>query len=294
MSSGAEIYNIGSINIDTIFRVPHLPNSGETLAARSVTRQLGGKGANQSIAIARAGGSVFHLGAVGNDVGDILQEMERAGVHIGGVQHVADVMTGQAIIAVDDVGENTILLDTGANVALNVATISGALAEVDKGSTVVMQNETNGIVELARTAKSLGHRVVWSAAPFDAEVAIAVVPFADMIALNRNEYDALLASSIDPSDLGRIDMLVTDGSRGAGYKTAEGNLIHVDAVVAKPVDTTGAGDTFLGTFLAERQKCQDIKPALERASLTAALHVTRAGTASAIPTAKEVDSWSSS
>ncbi|MEL7281146.1 MAG: ribokinase [Pseudomonadota bacterium] len=283
------ILNIGSINIDTIFRVSQLPKAGETMSARSVDRYLGGKGANQSIAIARAGGTVSHIGAVGEDGPQMLQEMENAGVDIQHVKRLFDTQTGQAFIAVDDSGENTILLDAGANAALDVDAIGLLLSKAANNSMVLLQNETNGIVELARQSQLAGHKVIWSAAPFDAQVASALAPFTSLTALNRIEYDALDAAGIEMSG----DILVTDGAKGALYRSAEGDETHVDAIAVTPVDTTGAGDTFLGTFLARRQQGVDIPSALQRAALTAALHVTRHGTASAIPSASEVENWKS-
>lgn len=112
------IFNLGSVNIDHVYRVPHLPLPGETLASTSFRSGLGGKGANQSIAIARAGGQVHHIGAIGTDGGWLAEQMAAAGVD---TQHLAvvDVPTGNAIINVDDAAENSIVLYAGANFALN-------------------------------------------------------------------------------------------------------------------------------------------------------------------------------
>ena len=136
------IYNLGSVNIDHVYRVPHLPEPGETLASTSFNSGLGGKGANQSIAIARAGGQVFHIGAIGADGGWLADQMKAAGVDTRFLS-VIDVPTGHAIINVDDEAENVIVLFTGANRALTEAMVNDALSDAGAGDWLLLQNETN-------------------------------------------------------------------------------------------------------------------------------------------------------
>ena len=256
-----------------------------------MTRHLGGKGANQSVAIAKAGGRVTHIGAVGTDGVPILEGMVKAGVDVDCVVMREDCLTGQAIIQVDSHGENVITLDGGANVLLDCDQISGLLQSAGSGDILVMQNETNGVEEFARLAKSQGISVVWSAAPFDADLASKMIPLIDLLVLNKVEMEQLQLSAGSGDDLTQIDRLVTAGSSGANYYEKGEKPLHTPAIHVDPVDTTGAGDTFIGTCVAERHGGKSLETAMERASATAALHVTRPGTADAIPTRQEVDAW---
>ena len=276
------IYNLGSVNIDHVYRVPHLPEPGETLASTSFNSGLGGKGANQSIAVARASGQVFHIGAIGADGGWLADQMAVAGVDI---QHlsVLDVPTGHAIINVDDAAENSIVLFSGANFALTEAAIDAALSTGGAGDWFLLQNETNLGVYAAGVAKSKGMRVAYAAAPFDAEAAKAMLPVTDLLAVNDVEAAQLSeALQIDPADLPVPQVLITRGADGASLQT-DGEMFFVDAFRVEPVDTTGAGDTFLGYFLASLDKGKSPQEALMQASAASAIQVTHAGAAEAIP-----------
>ena len=284
------ILNLGSINIDHVYRVSHLPEPGETLASHTLTTGLGGKGANQSIAAALAGAEVTHLGAVGPEGDWCVSRLDEAGVQ---VDHIArlDVPTGHAIILVDDAGENSIVLFEGANRGLEERAVDAALALCQTGDWLLFQNETNLTCYAARKAKELGLNTAYAAAPFDAGAVRQVLQHIDLLAVNEVEAGQLAeALGVAVTDLPVAQLLVTKGSDGAEFHV--GGQVHaVPAFPVEPVDTTGAGDTFLGYFLTGLDKGVPIPEALQFASAAAALQVTQQGAADAIPSLGEVQAY---
>ncbi len=286
------IWNLGSINIDVVYRVPHLPTPGETLAATEVTRGLGGKGANMSVAAARAAARVAHIGAVGSDGGWTVDRLMEYGVD---VRHIARLSgeTGHAIIAVDDAGENNIILYSGANRVLALDMIAAALASADHGDTLLMQNETNGQAEAAQIASQLGLKVVYAAAPFDADAVREVMPYLDMLVLNAVEA-AQLSSSLgaELEDLHISQIVVTRGADGCDhYDNIRKSKLHYPSVKVAAVDTTGAGDTFTGYLVAGLDRDLPTAQAIELAMTAAAIMVTRHGTADVIPDLKDIEEF---
>ncbi len=285
------IYNLGSINIDHFYQVPHLPAPGETLAASGYRMGLGGKGANQSVAAARAGARVAHIGAVGPEGRWAVDRLAGWGVN---VDHIArlDVPTGHAIINVDAAGENNIVLFAGANRAMPFALIERALAGAGPGDMLILQNETAHQPDAARLARQRGAMVVYSAAPFDVQAVRAVLDQVTLLILNAVEAEQLCAAlgrGLDDLDVPEI--LVTRGADGADWRSRAGKRAFAAARKVAVVDTTGAGDTFAGYFVAGRDGGLSPEAALHRAAAAAALKVTRAGTADAIPEAAEVEAF---
>lgn len=284
------IINFGSINVDYVHRVPHFPQPGETLAATSFEKGLGGKGANQSIAIARAKGSVAHFGAIGQDDGWVLDQLKDAGVDVGKIS-VSKTPTGHAIIYVDDHGENNIVLNGGANQTFTNASIEGALADATAGDWLLFQNETNNADHALKIARQQGMKIAYAAAPFDAQSAASIIPQVDLIAVNEIEAQQLaqaLGTSVDQLNCDYV--LVTKGEKGAELRTPSGAFTSTSFKV-DAIDTTGAGDTFLGFFLAELDKGTPPETALKIASAASAIQVTRLGAASAIPSYTEVQNF---
>ncbi|HUF57550.1 MAG TPA: ribokinase [Thermohalobaculum sp.] len=279
------VFNLGSINVDHVHRVPRLPAPGETLADTGYAVGLGGKGANMSVAIARAGGRVRHLGAVGADGGWAVERLGAEGVDTGAVATVAEA-TGHAVIHVDPAGENQIVIHGGANRALTAAMIEAGLADARPGDWLLTQAETNLVVEAAELARARGLRIAHAAAPFDADLARAMLPLADLLVLNEGEA-AALAARLGHSP--RLAMLaVTLGARGARLEI-EGRKSELPAFAVDAVDTTGAGDTFTGYALAGLDAGLPPEAAFRRGIAAAAIQVTRPGAAQAIPTAAELD-----
>jgi len=284
------IYNLGSINADHVYRVPHLPAAGETLAATAHSIGLGGKGTNQSIAAAQGGAVVHHIGAVGTDGAWAIEDLRKKGV---GVSQIAtlDIPTGHAIINVDANGENAIVIFSSANTAQDKKAITSALADATAQDYCLLQNETNLVPFAAELARSKGVQVVYSAAPFDADAVEEVLPFVDILAVNEGEAQQLAAQlGVAADRLPVAGVLITKGSKGAVYQTS-GQKTEVAAFAVDPVDTTGAGDTYLGFFVAGMDAGMDIKGAMTFAAAAAALEVTKPGAADAIPTLSEVKAF---
>ncbi len=283
------IYNLGSINADYFYHMPHLPGPGETLAATDMTRGLGGKGANMSVAAARAGAHTAHIGAVGGDGKWAIDRMTEFGVDTRHIATLADTPMGQALIYVDDAGENSIVLLNGANFQIPDQTIASALSEASPGDTLLMQNETLSQLETAKMARSLDLYIAYAAAPFDAAAVTAVLPYLDFLILNEVEATQLQeATGKTPDALGVTDVIITLGANGARW-IHNGTARDFPAMPVTPVDTTGAGDTFTGYVLAARDRGLPMEQCIALAMRAGALMVTRQGTADVIPDLKEVD-----
>ncbi|MEF9601662.1 PfkB family carbohydrate kinase, partial [Paracoccus sp. PXZ] len=215
------IYNLGSINIDHVYRLPALPRPGETLHAQSYAQGLGGKGANQSVAAARAGADVVHLGAMGNGDDWVLERLAAAGVRTSAIARLPEIATGHAIILVDAGGENSIVLHGGANLALPPDLASGAGLGPD--DILLMQNETNLQAETAAHARRAGARVIYSAAPFSIAALREILPHVSILAVNEIEARDTFAAFGE--DLPVEGLLVTRGSEGAEFRDLRGGRV---------------------------------------------------------------------
>ncbi len=281
------IWNLGSINADLVYDVPHLPGPGETLAAEAFSRGLGGKGANMSVAAARAAGRVVHIGAVGVDGRWAVERLLEYGVDTRFIAQV-DAPTGHAIIAVDPSGENLIVILGGANRAVPMDLVGRALTEAVPGDIFLTQNETNAQAEAAKMAHDLGLHVAYAAAPFDAAAVQAVLPMLDLLVLNEVEAAQLQeATGLAPETLSVADVIVTLGSKGCRWHGADGTR-DFPAIPVTPVDTTGAGDTFTGYVIAGLDRGLPMPQAIAQATRAAAIMVMRHGTADVIPDLKDV------
>jgi len=282
------VFNLGSINVDTVYRVPHLVQPGETLAATARTQGLGGKGANISVAAARAAARVVHLGAVGPDGGWASERLLEYGVD---TRHIAQVpvATGLAEIFVDDAGENSIVIFAGANHAITEQQIGAALSEATTADSFITQNETNHQPTAARMAKELGLRVIYAAAPFDAAAVRSVIEHLDMLVLNEVEAAQLVAETgSNLADFAVQDIVVTLGAEGCRWHSAGAEPRAFPALPVQAVDTTGAGDTFTGYLVAGLDRGMPVAQAIGQATEAAALMVTRVGAADVIPDLKEL------
>ena len=287
------IFNLGSVNIDYVYAVPHLPQPGETLAAASMTVGLGGKGANMSVAIARAGGRVRHIGAVGPDGAWAKARLAGYGID---VDHVAtvDVATGHAIINVDAQGENAIVIFPGANHEQSDRAIAAGLADAGAGDFLIFQNETNGREFAMTQALERGLQVIYVPAPYDEDAVKPLLPKADILVLNEVEFGQMIqATGRDVATLGIPTIVVTRGAQGAVL--LEESSGWSERVFSAPkvaaIDTTGAGDTFAGYLAAGLEVGLSAEQSVERAVTAAALKVTRRGTAEAIPSLDEVQAF---
>ncbi|WP_300862643.1 ribokinase [uncultured Oscillibacter sp.] len=289
----------GSLNIDYVYQVPHFVGGGETLAAGSLSRFSGGKGLNQSIALARAGLEAWHAGAIGRDGRFLLEELQEAGVHTGYVEVLEDVSTGHAIIQRTPSGENCILLYGGANRSITREQVDRVLAGFGPGDALVLQNEISQLPYLAERAKARGMTVALNPSPME-EGLLPLLPLADYLLLNEIEAAQLcqcLGSALPEAEedlaaalaaaLPSTAVVLTLGPRGSLY--ADGTrLARQAAVPVRAVDTTAAGDTYTGFFLAGALEGRGVEWAMEFAAAAAAIAVTRPGAAPSIPSREEV------
>ncbi len=285
------IINFGSVNVDHVYRVSQMPSPGETIAAASYQKLLGGKGINQSIAIARTGQAPVHVGAVGADDEWTMAQVKDFGIDTA---HIArsEQPTGHAVIYVDDAGENQIVIFGGANQNLQKLQIDKAFDGHAGGDHwVLLQNETNLLTGIVDQAKAAGFKVAYSAAPFVADTVAQLIGRIDLLAVNeieaRETADLL---SVAVSDIAVPELLITRGSEGAEFHS-DGEVHRQPAYPVDAVDTTGAGDTFLGSFLAHHCTGAPIEQSLRYASAASALQVTRPGAAVAIPAREEVETF---
>ncbi|MGX9356026.1 ribokinase [Roseobacteraceae bacterium S113] len=282
------IFNLGSINIDKTYRVPHLPGPGETLAAASLQVGLGGKGANMSVAAARGAARVIHIGAIGADGRWARDRMLEYGVDTRAIAEV-EGETGHAVIAVAEDGENLILLWPGANGQIDEAAIPAVLETISDDDLFVTQNETNAQVCAAEFAKVRGATVLYAAAPFDVDAVQAMLPLTDILVLNEVEAQQLTkVMDVTLSDLPVDQIVITLGGDGCRHINGAEDT-HYPAFDVEVVDTTGAGDTFTGFLAAGLDRGQPMAQAIRLAQKAGALMVSRVGTADVIPDLKDIE-----
>jgi ribokinase len=284
MSSRPLVYNLGSLNIDRVLRVAQIARPGETIAASSLAEFAGGKGANQSVALARAGAAVIHLGKVGADGIWLRDKLAGEGVDTRFVV-VGNSPTGQAMIQVDDAGQNSIVLLAGANAEITAGEIETALSQAVAGSWLLVQNETSGVAHAMQAAKQRGLRIAFNPAPFDDRVATYPLELVDLLCVNETE--SIPFRGCLKKRLGDCEILLTLGAAGATLQSALVEF-HVSAPKVAVVDTTAAGDTLLGYFLAARLRQLPAEQCLAIANAAAGLCITRAGAMDSIPRWSEV------
>jgi ribokinase len=291
------IVTVGSINIDHVYGVDHFVRPGETMASSSFEIFAGGKGFNQSIALARAGAAVRHVGRIGPGREWLLDSLKGEGVDTEYIT-IGDDPTGHAIIQVVPSGENAIILHSGANHAIGEGDIDRALAECAPGDWLLTQNETSTVAYAISRAKERGLKVAFNPAPMSDAVKAYPLDLVDLFILNETEAEAL--TGLGNPDQACTQMgeaypdaatIITLGVKGALY-AKEGKTICQPSTEVDAVDTTAAGDTFIGYFLAELMTSNDPRAALAQGCLAAALCVTRPGAADSIPSQEEVQSSS--
>ena len=244
------ILNFGSLNIDLVYQVGHIVRPGETIASSSHQVFAGGKGANQSAALARAGARVFHAGQVGPDGQWLVDKLAGLGVDVQHIR-VGDVPTGHAIIQVDRHGQNSIVLFAGANAQISRGAINAVLAHFDRGDTLLLQNEINDISYIIASASERGLTICLNPAPFGPQVRAYPLEWVDVLIVNETEATGLAGASTLPALAAlcpHAQIVLTQGDAGAQYRSPTEEF-HLPAPQVEAIDTTGAGDTFIGYFL---------------------------------------------
>ncbi|MCY7296090.1 ribokinase [Alteromonas sp. a30] len=294
------VINLGSINVDHVYQVPHFVEPGETLASTGYQQLLGGKGANQSIALAHAlansDETVQHLGLVNEAQCHIKQDLIREQVDCRYVK-ISEKPTGHAIIQVNESGENAIVLFAGANHDIQTDLVQQAIDEAPEGAWLLTQNETNAIGDAMRMAKEKGMKVAFNPAPMNDSVKQLPLNLVDLFIVNEVEAEDISGTR----ELAQIEtffkqhypnaaVIITLGKAGA-VMIKGGERIQVPAFEVEAVDTTAAGDTFIGYFLASYMKNNNAQKALTQACAASAIAVTRPGASPSIPKAEEVHAF---
>ena len=288
-----KIYNLGSLNIDYVYAVDHFVSAGETLASDGMNIFPGGKGLNQSIALARAGAQVIHGAVIGSDGGFLLETLAESGVDTARIQRV-DGSCGHAIIQVDPNGQNCILLFAGTNHRISKDYIDTFLADACAGDILVLQNEVIGLDMIFEAAYKKKMNIAFNPSPFREELKKLPLSYVKWWFCNEIEGEALFGSS-DPMQIVEnfvaqypgSCLVLTLGSNGSIFADGK-TLVKQPIFPTKAVDTTAAGDTFTGYFLASVTAGKTVEQALEAASRAASVTVSRKGASESIPNAREL------
>lgn len=291
---------VGSINMDLVSHVHHLPKAGETISSHSFQLIPGGKGANQAVAAARLGAHVSMIGMVGTDEHGttLLTGMTASNVHVEGVNR--QETTGMAFINVSDDGENNIVLVPGANALVSVEHIEQHLSLIEQCELVLLQLEIplDVVRYVAKRASEMGKLVILNPAPA-CELPDDLLRFVHTATPNETELEILTGMSVGTIEDGKAAarkllekgpkrVIVTMGEKGALLVTAD-NEVHIPACRVEPVDTTAAGDSYTAAFAVGMTKGMDEVEAAVFASKVAALVVTKQGAQPSLPTIEEVN-----
>lgn len=284
-----KVLNFGSLNIDYVYLLDHFVRPGETLSSEEFFLDSGGKGLNQSIALARAGVKVYQAGKIGKD-GEFLKEiLEENGVDTQYIETI-DEPTGNAIIQVDKKGQNCIILFGGANHKITSQYINEVFSNFNKGDYVVLQNEINYMDLVIKQAKEREMIVVFNPAPMSAEVHSYPLELVDILIVNEVEGEELSGEKesekiIDKllSDLPHTNVILTLGENGSIYADKTKRISCSANKNVKVVDTTAAGDTYIGYFVAMLTMDKSVKNAMEVASKACDICVSKSGAAETIP-----------
>lgn len=289
-----KVLNFGSLNFDHFYEVEHIVRPGETIPSGKYRLACGGKGLNQSVALAHAGANVFHAGKVGRDGEALLACLKAAGVNSDFVEVAGDTPSGHAIIQVDKDGQNSIIIHGGANRAILKEDVSRVLGAFEPGDCLLLQNEVSCTAEIIDHAKDQGLTIFLNPAPMDERVAGYPLEKVDYFIINEIEGREL-SGAIDAQAIlaamrrrfPEAAILLTLGEQGVCYADPSTSLV-VPAEKVQAVDTTAAGDTFIGFFIAQKLAGQPIEACLRTACHAAAICVTRPGAADSIPHLQEV------
>lgn len=301
----------GSLNIDHVYEVEHFVQPGETLASEDLQFFCGGKGLNQSIALSRAGVSVWMAGAVGSQDADMLLRcLDEAGVHTELILR-KEISSGHAIIQKTPDGENGILLYGGANRKITETDVEDVLSHFSEGDYLILQNEINQMPYIMEKAYQMGMKIVLNPSPMDEQIFTLPLDCVDYLILNEGEGAAMASRFRTPEDEGGSQpggsesaadgilarlmarfpdthIIMTLGSRGSVYRY-RGQVYAQAAYPAEAVDTTGAGDTFTGYLIGSRMRGKSMETAMDLAAKAAAISVGRPGASASVPALEEVE-----
>ena len=289
-----KILNFGSLNLDYVYQVPHFLAPGETLAASSVAVHPGGKGLNQSIALARAGAKVWHAGTVGSGSGMLTDLLKENGVEDTFLRRSEGVQ-GNAVIQVVPSGENAILLCGGSNREISAEQVKETISQFEKGDWLVLQNEVSCLKEMITEAHKQGMHIVLNPSPFEESLLELDFAAIEWLFINEVEGRQMTGTDVPEEILARLrerypvmNIVLTLGKQGAICDTPAQRL-HQPIFPVRAIDTTAAGDTFTGYFIAACTQGRPLQECMARAAAASAIGVSRPGASVSIPEAQEVE-----
>ena len=292
------VLSFGSLNIDTVYHVDHIVAPGETISSTGIDVNCGGKGLNQSIALARAGAGVWHAGLIGTDGEMLLDALRSAGVETELIGRTEE-KSGNALIQVDAGGQNSIVLFGGANQMIGEPYIRSVLAHFDAGDILLIQNEISSLDSLVRIASKKRMRICFNPSPMDEKLRGFDYSAVDLLFLNEVEGEQITGKREARDIMGSLEerfpgmkTVLTLGSEGAVFSDGSGReRITQKAWRVEAVDTTAAGDTFTGYFISEYYRSFRAEEALRIAGAASAIAVSRPGASVSIPTKEETLQW---
>lgn len=297
-----KILSFGSLNIDYVYSVPHFVKKGETLSAKELNVYTGGKGLNQSIALARAGVKTYQAGAIGTDGMFLLEQLKEAGVKTDLVKILDDVRTGNAIIQNDDEGDNCIVLFGGANQAITKEQVDEAFKDFTNEDYLLIQNEINELSYIVEKAKEEGMKIILNPSPMNEKIMKLPLDQIDYFILNEieamqilemdkpEEIDGKYIASLLHERFKDATIVLTLGNEGS-VCISDDEYVEQSIYKVKAIDTTAAGDTYTGYFIAGILNGKTIKESMDIASKASAIAVTRQGAAPSIPVLEEVEEY---
>lgn len=279
---------LGSLNIDYVYTTAHIVKTGETIASESLETVCGGKGLNQAIALAKAGAEVWQGGLIGEDGGMLRETAASYGVRVDYLGRTSG-RNGHAIIQVDKKGQNSIVLYGGSNRKITSEFVRDTIGHFSEGDCLILQNEINLVEEAIQAGHERGMKVVFNPSPFAKEILEWDISKVDCFFLNEVE-GAQLAGTEDISRMTALlaerfpeaEIVLTLGGQGAVYICGE-TVLYQPAIPVKVVDTTAAGDTFTGYFMAAKARGYSPEKCMKIAAAAASLAVGQKGAAPSIP-----------
>ncbi len=289
-----KILNFGSLNIDIVYTLDHIVRPGETISSEEINTFCGGKGLNQSVAIARSGLEVFHAGKIGRDGSIIRQVLAETGIRCEFLLE-GEGRTGNALIQKDKSGQNSIILFGGTNKEITADEIDNILEQFAEDDILISQNEISNVPYLLKAAQKRKMKIAFNPSPMEEWIKSTSLEGIKWLIINEIEGEDLTGSTRPEEIISRlldkypdISVVLTLGENGVIYAD-KANWFKHGANEVEVVDTTAAGDTFLGYFIGSIANGLEIPASLKIASLAASLAVSKAGAVSSIPTMEMVE-----
>ena len=289
-----KILCFGSLNLDNVYQVDHIVQPGETTTSISYQLFDGGKGLNQALALGRANAKCSMAGMIGRDGIHLLKTLEQSNVNADFVAVNENTNTGSTIVQVDKNDQNSIIVVGGANQMIDKAFVKHVISHFESGDFILLQNEINNIPLIMKEAKQKGLKIAFNPSPITGELFNYPLDLVDILILNEIEGYELTREKDYANIIKRLhelypktSLLLTLGKKGALFSDGV-NIYRHGIYDVKVVDTTAAGDTFTGYFLASYANNEPIEECLRKASIASSLAVSRPGASSSIPFLSEV------